>query len=98
MLIGVVTPRNQSQRHAPHHQPETQDFPHSLHDFGYTGAVDQDVEILELRRAVEDYEAGMVARATIAADGAAAGLNSALSSDGVDAVLDHYRERERVTA
>ena len=35
----------------------------------------------------------MLARAALAAEGASAGLNSALSPDGVDAVLDHYRER-----
>ncbi|MDX7951836.1 NAD(P)/FAD-dependent oxidoreductase [Lichenihabitans sp. Uapishka_5] len=43
--------------------------------------------------AVEDYEAAMLARAAIAAEGASAGLNSVLSPHGVDAVLDHYRER-----
>ena len=43
--------------------------------------------------AVEDYETAMLARAAIAAEGASVGLNSALSPDGVNAVLDHYRER-----
>ena len=43
--------------------------------------------------AVSAYEAAMIDRATPAAQGAAAGLNSVLSSNGVSAVLDHYRER-----
>jgi 2-polyprenyl-6-methoxyphenol hydroxylase-like FAD-dependent oxidoreductase len=43
--------------------------------------------------AVTAYEAAMVARALPAAEGAAEGLKVTLSSDGVSAVLDHYRER-----
>ena len=43
--------------------------------------------------AVERYEAQMVARATPAAKGAAAGLNSAISPAGVAPVLAHYRAR-----
>lgn len=44
-------------------------------------------------RAVEEYEDAMLARAATAAQGAKAGLDSALSPNGVGAVLDHYRER-----
>ncbi len=43
--------------------------------------------------AVERYEAVMVARATPAAEGAAAGLNGAISSAGVAEVLAHYHAR-----
>ncbi|WP_404712298.1 FAD-dependent oxidoreductase [Sphingomonas sp. MMS24-J13] len=43
--------------------------------------------------AVAACEATMIARAVPAAEGAAAGLEVTLSSDGVNAVLDHYRER-----
>jgi 2-polyprenyl-6-methoxyphenol hydroxylase-like FAD-dependent oxidoreductase len=42
---------------------------------------------------VEAYEESMTARAAIAAAGAADGLNTTLSSAGVSAVLEHYRER-----
>ena len=42
---------------------------------------------------VESYEAAMMARASIAALGAAAGLEAVLSSAGSTAVLQHYRER-----
>jgi 2-polyprenyl-6-methoxyphenol hydroxylase-like FAD-dependent oxidoreductase len=45
--------------------------------------------------AIERYEAAMVARATPAAEGAAAGLNAAFSTSGVDNVFAHYRERVR---
>lgn len=43
--------------------------------------------------AVAACEAAIMARAAPAAEGAAEGLNGAVSSDGVAAVLDHYRER-----
>ena len=39
------------------------------------------------------YEATMAARATPAAEGAAAGLESVFSPNGIDQVLAHYRER-----
>lgn len=42
---------------------------------------------------VAGYEAAMQERAAVAAEGARAGLESALSSGGVGAVLDHYRDR-----
>lgn len=44
-------------------------------------------------RAVVDYEKAMVGRAIPAAQGAAAGLNGAISAHGVAIVLEHYRER-----
>ena len=43
--------------------------------------------------AVGRYETGMMARARPAAEGAAAGLNGAVSSTGVADVLAHYRQR-----
>ena len=43
--------------------------------------------------AVAACEAAIMARATPAAEGAAEGLNGSISSDGVAAVLDHYRQR-----
>jgi 2-polyprenyl-6-methoxyphenol hydroxylase-like FAD-dependent oxidoreductase len=43
--------------------------------------------------AVAACEAAIMERARPAAEGAAEGLNSSISSDGVAAVLDHYRER-----
>lgn len=43
--------------------------------------------------AVVAYEAAMMRRARPAAEGAAEGLNSAISSEGVAAVFDHYRQR-----
>ncbi|ACK50345.1 monooxygenase FAD-binding [Methylocella silvestris BL2] len=42
---------------------------------------------------VAAYESIMMQRARPAAEGAAEGLNSSISSNGVAAVLDHYRER-----
>jgi 2-polyprenyl-6-methoxyphenol hydroxylase-like FAD-dependent oxidoreductase len=44
-------------------------------------------------QAVAACEAAIMARARPAAEGAAEGLNGSISSDGVAAVLDHYRER-----
>jgi len=44
-------------------------------------------------RAVTAYEEAMAARAAIAAEGAAQGLNGAFSSEGVGPVLEHYRAR-----
>jgi 2-polyprenyl-6-methoxyphenol hydroxylase-like FAD-dependent oxidoreductase len=44
-------------------------------------------------RAVEAYETGMMARGAIAAEGAAAALDTVLSSDGALPVLQHYRDR-----
>ncbi|MEW6768298.1 MAG: FAD-dependent monooxygenase [Pseudomonadota bacterium] len=44
-------------------------------------------------QAVAAYEAAITARAVPAAEGAAQGLNGAISSDGVPNVLAHYRER-----
>lgn len=44
-------------------------------------------------QAVAACEATMMERARPAAEGAAEGLNSSISSDGVAAVLSHYRER-----
>jgi 2-polyprenyl-6-methoxyphenol hydroxylase-like FAD-dependent oxidoreductase len=44
-------------------------------------------------KAVTTYEATMVARSIPAAEGAAEGLTVTLSANGVEAVLDHYRER-----
>jgi 2-polyprenyl-6-methoxyphenol hydroxylase-like FAD-dependent oxidoreductase len=44
-------------------------------------------------QAVSAYEAAMMERARPAAEGAAEGLNSFISSDGVEPVLKHYRER-----
>jgi 2-polyprenyl-6-methoxyphenol hydroxylase-like FAD-dependent oxidoreductase len=43
--------------------------------------------------AIARYEAAMAARATISAEGAAQGLQTAISPDGVAGVLAHYRER-----
>lgn len=43
--------------------------------------------------AVTRYEEAMSARAAIAAEGAAQGLNGAFSPEGVAPVLDHYRAR-----
>jgi 2-polyprenyl-6-methoxyphenol hydroxylase-like FAD-dependent oxidoreductase len=43
--------------------------------------------------AVAACEVAIMARAAPAAEGAAEGLNGAISSDGAAAVLDHYRER-----
>lgn len=45
--------------------------------------------------AIERHEAAMVVRATPAAEGAAAGLNAAFSTSGVDSVFAHYRKRVR---
>jgi len=44
-------------------------------------------------RAVADYEGVMVARAAVAAEGAAEGLNGAFSSEGAAPILEHYRAR-----
>ena len=44
-------------------------------------------------QAVTAYEAAMMQRAAPAAEGAAEGLNSSISSQGAAAVLDHYRAR-----
>jgi hypothetical protein len=44
-------------------------------------------------QAVVACETAIVERARPAAEGAAEGLNSSISSDGVTAVLEHYRER-----
>jgi len=44
-------------------------------------------------RAVADYEGVMVARAAVAAEGAAEGLNGAFSPEGAAPVLEHYRAR-----
>lgn len=44
-------------------------------------------------QAVTACEAAIMARATPAAEGAAEGLNSSISSNGVTAVLEHYRQR-----
>jgi 2-polyprenyl-6-methoxyphenol hydroxylase-like FAD-dependent oxidoreductase len=46
--------------------------------------------------AVAEHEAVMTARAAIAAEGAAQGLNGAFSSEGAAPVLDHYLERASV--
>jgi 2-polyprenyl-6-methoxyphenol hydroxylase-like FAD-dependent oxidoreductase len=43
--------------------------------------------------AVAACEAAIMARARPAAEGAAEGLNGAISSDGAAAILDHYRQR-----
>ncbi len=43
--------------------------------------------------AISRYETAMMARAAIAAEGAAAGLETAFSSDAITALLAHYRER-----
>jgi len=43
--------------------------------------------------AIAEYEDAMMARGAIAAEGAAAGLDSVLSDEGAQPVLDHYRER-----
>ena len=43
--------------------------------------------------AIAAFEEAMAARAEIAAEGAAQGLNTAFSSHGAAGVLDHYRER-----
>jgi hypothetical protein len=44
-------------------------------------------------RAVTGYEEAMAARAAMAAEGAAQGLNGTFSSEGVGPVLEHYRAR-----
>lgn len=44
-------------------------------------------------RAVTAYEETMAARAALAAEGAAEGLNGAFSSEGARPVLEHYRAR-----
>ncbi len=49
-------------------------------------------------QAVSRYEAAMIERAAPAAEGAAQGVATAVSSDGVATVLDHYLERVELGA